>query len=187
MAGDSDLSLGEARAIYFAANSIPPDGRYGDRWVHVRIGPIPFAFPNTTGRRRVLAAHDLHHVLTGYKTNIRGEGALAAWEIGAGCRDRTGLRLELRVLGFALVRWPRELFHAFVRGRRCGHLLGTACDDRLLARPVGSVRQELGLTQALAVPSRSDRLAFIGWASLAAAIVWGPLIPLGGLVWWLMR
>ena len=98
MASNSDLSLREARAIYFAANSIPPDGRYSDSWVHVRIGPIPFAFPNTTGRRRVLAAHDLHHVLTGYKTNIRGEGALAAWEIGAGCRDRTGLRL--------LIIWP---------------------------------------------------------------------------------
>ena len=64
MASNSDLSLREARAIYFAANSIPPDGRYGDRWVHVRIGPIPFAFPNTAGRRRIVAAHDLHHALT---------------------------------------------------------------------------------------------------------------------------
>jgi len=187
MASDSDLSVREARATYFAANSIPPDGRYSDRWVHLRVGPIPFAFPNTTGRRRIVAAHDLHHVLTGYETNIRGEGELAAWEIGAGCRDGTGLRLELRVLGFALARWPRELFRAFVRGRQCGHLLGTTCDDCLLDRAVASVREELGLTRPLAAPRPSDRRAFFGWASLAAAIVWGPLIPLGVLVWWLIR
>jgi hypothetical protein len=31
-------------------------------------------------------------VLTGYGTDLTGEGELAAWELGAGCRDRTGDR-----------------------------------------------------------------------------------------------
>jgi hypothetical protein len=52
---------------------------------------------------------------------------------------------------------------------------------------VGSVRQELGLHCPLPGPRASDRLAFAGWAVLAAAIVWGPLIPLAALVWWWLR
>ena len=103
MADEASLTLREARARYFAANGLPADGGYRERWVRAPIGPIPFAFPNTAGRRRVTPAHDLHHVLTAYATDIRGEGELAAWEIGAGVRDRSALQLELRVLGFALV------------------------------------------------------------------------------------
>lgn len=30
-------------------------------------------FPNTHGRRRALAYHDLHHILTGYRTDFVGE------------------------------------------------------------------------------------------------------------------
>ena len=45
-------TLREARDAYFRANALPPDGGYGERWVKLRIGPLPFAFPNTQGRRR---------------------------------------------------------------------------------------------------------------------------------------
>ena len=96
------------------------------RWVRAPIGPIPFAFPNTAGRQRVLPAHDLHHVVTGYATDLAGEGELGAWEIGAGVRDRSALRLELRVLGFALARWPGRMWRAFARGRHRRNLLATA-------------------------------------------------------------
>jgi hypothetical protein len=183
------MTLREARAEYFAANGLPPDGGYHDRWVRIQIGPIPFAYPNTEGRRRVTLAHDLHHVLTGYRTDIRGEAELAAWEIGAGCRDRAGLQLELRVLGFGLLRWPREVYRAFLRGRRSRNLLGTRCDDAFVARPVETVRAELGIDPSAPAPEATsdDRRAFARWALLAIAIVWGPLIPLAALAWWWWR
>jgi hypothetical protein len=44
-------------------------------------------------------------------------------------RDRSALQLELRVLGFALVRWPGRTWRAFARGRRCRNLLGAPCDS----------------------------------------------------------
>jgi len=163
---------------------MPPDGGDSERWVKLRIGPIPFAFPNTEGRRRVAPAHDLHHVLTGYRTDLTGEGELAAWEIGAGCRDRTGLQLELRVLGFALAWSPRRSFRAYFRGRNSRHLLGARVDEGLLDRPVSILREELGLTRALPAPRGSDLLAFVGWAFAAAALVWGPLVPIGAVLWW---
>lgn len=184
---DANLGLREARDRYYAANSLPPDGGYDARWVRLRIGPLPFAFPNTEGRRRIGPAHDLHHVLTGYATDLRGEGEIGAWEIGAGCRDRTGLQLELRILGFAWPRWPRELFRAFVRGRNSRHLLGARIDDALLGRSVGAVRTELGLDRPPPSATAADRRAFLGWMSLAVAIVWGPLIPIALVVWWFAR
>jgi hypothetical protein len=185
MSDEASLTLREARARYFAANGLPADGGYHVRWVRAPIGPIPFAFPNTAGRQRVLPAHDLHHVVTSYATDLAGEGELAAWEIASGVRDRSALQLELRVLGFALARWPRRMWRAFVRGRRCGNLLAAPCEaPAFLARSVASVRQELGLAAAPGPPTRDDRRAFARWAALAAAIVWGPLVPLAALGWW---
>jgi hypothetical protein len=126
-------------------------------------------------------------VLTGYSTDLTGEGELAAWELGAGCRDRTALQLELRVLGFALAWCPRRLFRAFLSGRHSRHLLDTSCSDALLGRSLASVREELGLDRAVPEARAADRRAFAGWAALAVAMVWGPLIPLAALVWWWLR
>jgi hypothetical protein len=99
-------------------------------------------------------------------------------------RDRAALGLELRVLGFALPRWPRALFDAFRRGRQSRHLLDRPVDDTLLARSVAEVRRELGIDAALAPASDAERQAFLRWAALAVAIVWGPLVPIGVLLWW---
>jgi hypothetical protein len=184
---ESQLSLREARQRYLERNGLPPDGGYDARWVRAPIGPIPFAFPNTAGRRRVAPAHDLHHVLTGYATDLSGEGELGAWEIGAGVRDRSALQLELRVLGFALAFAPRRLFRAFLRGRRSHHLLDQPCrDDAFLGRSVASLRAELGLDREPTPAQAADRWAFARWSLLAVAIVWGPLLPLAALLtWWL--
>ncbi len=184
---DSNASLQKARLHYFAESGLPADGGYGNRWVQVRIGPIPFAFPNIESRRKIVPAHDLHHVLTGYATDLIGEGELGAWEIGAGCRDLTGLVLQLLVFGFALAWSPRRMFEAFGRGRRCENLLDTRCEGAFLERSVASVRADLGLGQPPTMPTAADRLAFACWASLATAIVWGPLVPLALLAWWLLR
>lgn len=185
MASQASLSLREARRQYYERSGLPLDGGYDARWVRAPIGPIPFAFPNTAGRRRIAPAHDLHHVVTGYRTDLTGEGEIAAWEIGAGCRDRSGLQLELRVLGFALAWAPRRIFRAFARGRSSRHLLGHPCrDEAFLSRSLASLRAELGLDREPAAARAADRVAFAGWALLAWAIVWGPLIPLAALAWW---
>jgi hypothetical protein len=76
------------------------------------------------------------------------------------------------------------VFDAFRRGRQSRHLLGRVVDDALLARSVAELRRELGIDAAQAPPSAADRRAFLGWAALAAAIVWGPLVPIGLLLWW---
>ncbi len=187
MSADPARTLREARDAYFAAHLLPPDGGYGERWVKLRIGPLPFAFPNTGGRRRAVPFHDLHHVLTGYATDLVGEAEIAAWEIGSGCRHvRTALHLDLRVLGFLLPRRPRTLFRAFLRGRNSRNLYRARYDEALLARSVASAREELGLDRELPPARPADRRAFAGWAALALGLVWGPLVPLALLGWWLV-
>lgn len=102
-------------------------------------------------------------------------------------RPLIDLRCQVADEQLALPAIPRRAFRAFLRGRHCSNLLDRPCDDALLARKVGEVRSELGLDRAVPGARASDRLAFVGWCALAVAIVWGPLVPMAALAWWLWR
>ena len=193
-----ELTLGEARARLFAMSGFPPDGGYGDAWVVLKLWRIPLAFPNTAGRRRAVRFHDLHHVLTEYRTNWRGEFEIAAWEIAGGVnRYWEGWILDL--LGFAcgLLVFPRYVFRAFMRGRRSRNLYFDEWDEAILSRRVGEVRARLGLDSESeeARPTSADRRAFLFWsaASLATyaatgAVMFAPAAAALGLLWlWLAR
>jgi hypothetical protein len=164
------LTLGEARALLFALGGLGEDGGYGDAWVKLRLWGIPFAFPNTEGRRRAVRLHDLHHVLTEYPTTWRGEFEIAAWEVASGVR-RYWVGWLLDLLGFAcgLVVYPRAVYKAFVRGRHSSNLYGEVWDESILGSSVGEVRRRLGLDIAGATPTRGDRAAFVFWAAASAA------------------
>jgi hypothetical protein len=192
------LTLGEARARLFATGGLGDDGGYGDAWVRLKLWRIPFAFPNTTGRRRAVRFHDLHHVLTEYPTTWRGEFEIAAWEVAGGVnRYWAGWLLDL--LGFAcgLAVCPRVVYRAFVRGRRSANLYFEEWDDSILARRVGDERHRLGLDTGLdsgnARPSWRDRAAFAFWAAASVAtyfagvaLMLAPALAALGALWlWL--
>lgn len=184
---EASATLRQGRAIYFAENGLPPDGGYSDAWVVVRVGGIPvFAFPNTAGRRRDVPFHDLHHVVTGYGTDLLGEAEIGAWELGSGCSESPAARfLDAQVMGFMLPRHPRRIYRAFLRGRHSRNLYGTRYDEALLGRTVAELREELGLDSDPRAATPADRRAFAGWAARSLATTWGPLLPLGALAWWL--
>ena len=197
-----ELTLGEARARLFDLGGLGPDGGYEDAWVRLKLWRIPFGFPNTQGRRRAVRFHDLHHVLTEYRTDWRGEFEIAAWEVAGGInRYWEGWVLDL--LGFAcgLLVYPRAVYRAFVRGRRSRNLYYEEWDEAILGARVGEVRRRLGLEGAGLEgegderPSARERAAFALWAgaSLAAyaaagALMFAPALALiGGLWLWLAR
>lgn len=184
---DPGLTLRESAAQHLADAGLAADGGEGDRWVKLKIEPIPFAYPNTKGRKKLLLAHDLHHLLADYRTDLAGEAEMGAWELGSGMEDRTGVRLALRVVGFGLARHPGRVFRAFVRGRHCQNLVGRPLDAALLDRSVAELRAELGLAGAIPAPSDTDRRAFRRCATKAVAIVWGPLLPMAAIAWWWLR
>ncbi len=189
-----ELTLGEARARLFATGGLGDDGGYGAAWVKLKLWRIPFAFPNTAGRRRAVRFHDLHHVLTEYPTTWRGEFEIAAWEVAGGInRYWEGWVLDL--LGFAagLFVYPRSVYRAFMRGRGSANLYFEAWDDSILARRVGDERRRLGLDVDGARPSWRDRAAFAFWAgaSLAAyfatgALMFAPALAFAGALWLLL-
>jgi hypothetical protein len=183
MSEDATQTLGSARLAYYSANGLPPDGGIDEAWVHAKIGPIPFAFPNSDSRRALVPYHDLHHMVTGYRTDLAGEARVGAWEIGSGMRAATGVVLDLLVWGFVVVAQPRSVFRAFLRGRSSCNLMRYTIDDSLLARSVGEMRIELGLDAAASPATGSDRRAFAGWTLLALAVAWWPLVPIA----WLLR
>ncbi len=53
----------------------------GKTWVEVRVGQRSIPVFPLWGIKRALIAHDVHHVLTGYATTLKGEFELAAWEL----------------------------------------------------------------------------------------------------------
>lgn len=164
------------------------DGGYDDDWVQVMLGPIPIVFPNTAGRKRVVPIHDLHHALTGYRSDWTGEAEIAAWELATGCRTHVAAWfLNLSVLALGVLVAPRRAFRAFLRGRHTGNLYGGVADAALLARTVEDVRRELHLDDDR--PSRatlSDVVAFarIVAFTLPVIVFWlgPPVVVVMGLI-----
>lgn len=142
---DDRSTMREARARYFEHNGFGADGGYDDRWVHLALGPIPASFPNSPARVRAVKYHDLHHIVTGYSTDIVGEFEISAWEIGAGCKGFVAAWvLNLAGMAGGAVTAPRRILRAFARGRRSGSLYGRAF-EALLDERVATVRAQLGL------------------------------------------
>jgi len=167
---DDALSLREARARYFESNGFG-DGGYDAKWVKLALGRVPFAFPNSAARVRAVRLHDLHHVATGYDTNVLGEAEIGAWEVGSSCRGFLAawvLNLYAMVLGFWID--PGAVYRAFVRGRHTGNLYTGVWDEALLEARLGELRGRLRLTCPAPVATPADRAAFLGWA-LAASLL----------------
>ena len=158
--GDCRDTLGEARKQFFAGQNLPPDGGYNTKLVWVGPRRIKIPLPNVQARRRVVAYHDLHHVITGYGTDLAGEAELAGWEIGAGMPL---LWEPLLVNSFAvvlgLILAPRRTYRAFVRGRNGKTLYSRVVDERLLQAPLEHVRRVAGIDSDLP-PRKGSLLAF---------------------------
>jgi hypothetical protein len=177
-----------ARARYFQENQFGEDGGYGDAWVDFKLGPIPFPFPNTPARVRAVGYHDLHHVLTGYRTDFPGELEISAWEIGAWCKDFVAAwQLNLGGMTAGLFFMPRKVFRAFVRGRRSQSLYGLELEP-LLEQTVGETRAQMHVPEGGAKPTLAD-VALFALASVLGLVVGAitlvlaaPLAPIAYLV-----
>ena len=179
-------TLLDARTDLFARSGIAPDGGYSARWVKLKLGPIPLAIPNTKARRVAVRFHDLHHVLTGYATDWKGEFEISAWEIASGCADKS-FAWMINLQGFAAgtVAFPRSTFRAFIRGLRSENLYREQFSDELLGKDVEAVRERLHLSATGDGATASETLRYIAWATVAWAWSVGPLVAIVALLWWL--
>jgi hypothetical protein len=143
-------SVREGLARYHAANGFAGDAMTA-KTLQMKVFGMTLDMPNPPFQRALLARHDLHHVLTGYGTDLRGEAEMGAWEIAAApwLRPRAFGRLvpadEVRELTeiIPVPRWligavfvwsnnvgalflgllaPIRTIRAFARGLRCRSL-----------------------------------------------------------------
>ena len=167
---DAALSLREARTRYFELNGFD-NGGYEEKWVKMKAGPFPIAFPNTKARLRAVKFHDLHHVLTEYETTWSGEAEIGAWEIATGCANHyPAWVLDFLAFAVGLVISPRRVYEAFLRGRQSSNLYRMTFGEELLSENVGIVRQRLHLDKRVRPASAIDKAAFAFWAWVSITV-----------------
>jgi hypothetical protein len=154
-------TMADARARYYEINGFGPDGGDSLSWVPLDVFGLTLYIPNSDARRRAVRIHDLHHVVTGYRTDLAGETEIAAWELASGCRRwAAAWVLNLGALGLGLVIAPRRMARAWARGRTTENLYGeTGGIDHVLPREVGAVRAELGLDRPAPGARARDAIA----------------------------
>jgi hypothetical protein len=181
------LSLRDARRQYFDANGFG-EGGYDAKWVHVKIGPLPFAFPNTPQRVRSVRLHDLHHVVTDYDTDMAGEAEIGAWEIASSCRDHwAAWVLNLFALGMGLFISPSRMWRAFVRGRRSRNLYESEFEEAMLDGTVAGLRRQLALDRDDPQGGASDAAWFVLWSTVALVTLFAAAALLLSPVYLLFR
>jgi len=169
-----DMPLREALQRYFEVNRFGVNGGYDDAWVDFKLGPIPLPFPNTSARLKAVRFHDLHHILTGYDTDARGEFEISAWEIAAGCRSFVAAwQLNLAGIAGGLFGAPARTFRAFMRGRNTDTFYGLNYEE-LLGLTVAEARARAGTNGATAPAQFADVAAFV--AAALAGLVMGALM-----------
>lgn len=184
------MTMRDARAQYFEDNHFGDDGGYNDTWVKLKLGPVPLYLYNGASRRYAVRFHDLHHILTGYRTDWPGEFEISAWEIAAGCAD-AGFAWFINLQGMlaGMVVLPGRTARAFYRGRHSQSLYRYPFDGMLDAT-VAELRDRSGVDRATSEPTLGDRFALALWTLIAflsvvpqLAILLAPFFLLG---WWLL-
>ena len=183
-----DMSLLEARRLFFQRGNLGEDGGYSSRWVRVESKPFPFYFPNSRARVAAARLHDLHHIAAEYETDWPGEAEISAWEIASGCAHyHAAWILDLGGWHAGLAVGPRRLFRAFLRGRHAKTNLYKKgfSESRLADITVGTLRDDLGLKAPIPPACATDIALFVLWSALAI-LVWTVLPLLALTVVWLV-
>jgi len=87
---------------------------YSDPRFSIAIGPLTLTMRNP-GK---VHFHDLHHVVSGYKTGLVGEGEVSTYELRAGCNSVMVLVLCLGASAIGFVLSPRRIIRAWRRARK---------------------------------------------------------------------
>ena len=72
---------------FYIDNHLDLDGGNSLSYVKIELAPkFHFYLPNFDARRKAVIKHDIHHLLTDYKTTFKEESEISAWEIASGCK-----------------------------------------------------------------------------------------------------
>jgi hypothetical protein len=146
----AEWSVRRALDAYHAENGFSAE-QYDSPKTEASVFGIKFSVPNTEAHARALRYHDLHHVVTGFGTDLTGEGEISAYEVRGGLVS-SGLYVSMIVLGaaaFGFVMSPRRVWRAFAASRGTRDLWALdARYDSLLDMSVGELREMCGVPKS---------------------------------------
>lgn len=143
---DDNLPVKTAIAQFFERFGFSDDA-YTAKYFAIYIGKVAVRLPNLPARVKIARFHDIHHVLTGYPANWRGEAEIGAWEIATGCRTSfVAWFLNGGAVVVGLFLWPKAVVRAFRRGWRTRtNLYHNFEYEPLLEMTVREVKEKIGL------------------------------------------
>ena len=171
----TDKTINQLLPDFYKKYNLPPDGGQSESSVKVEItSKIHFFIPNWDGRRKAVLRHDVHHIVTGYESLLKGEAEIAAWEIASGCANYpSGLLINSQGPLMGLVCGPFATFKAFKKGRRTTNLYHSSyTEDQFLSMTVPALQEHLKLANYKAETKTTiqDVLSFISWNAFSVLI-----------------
>lgn len=165
-------SIARARSDFFTRAGFASDGGYQDLVAEAEFAGLPYQVHNGSMRREALRIHDLHHLVTGFATDWKGEAEISAWELGSGGGGRHLYAWNIALWGLftGLLAIPTRTWRAFQQGRMRSNLYVADVDvDALLPEPEQALQ---ALTQG-----RANWLPDAGLFGLLSvtALVWGAM------------
>ena len=173
----------EAIQAFYGDEQLPEDGGINASWVWVHAFGWPLPLPNLEARARLVPYHDLHHVVTGYRTDEAGEAEVAAWCLGTGGGPILGQLYDLGAFLIGLMQFPTRTCQAFYRGRQCHNLYRSPADD-WMGWTLDALRTHTHASREPGPRTTNDQLA-LAQSGLAAALLYGapPAILLLTFLW----
>ncbi|MBC8046983.1 MAG: hypothetical protein H7Y00_09330 [Fimbriimonadaceae bacterium] len=105
---------------FYKKYGLESDGGQSNPFVKVEMSnSFSLYFPNFDARRKAVLKHDIHHLVTGYPSVLKGETEIAAWEIGSGCKKYwTAFYINIFGLLLGMIINPKGVFREFMKGRK---------------------------------------------------------------------
>jgi len=143
----ASMRVADARDAYLRENGFTFEEYAAPRTKAFFLG-LTFSVPNTKDHQRGIMLHDLHHVATGFGTDLSGEGEVSVFETRAGLQGIGLYVSSLVLLGVVtgMLVAPLRTLRAFRRSWRCRALWNEpASYDELVRGTVGELRARIGL------------------------------------------
>jgi len=169
----------EAMADYFKENDLGEDGGLNKMWAKIKVGPIYLPLLNIPARRKALVFHDIHHIVTGYTGDWKGEVSISAWEISTGCgKYWAALLIDSWAIAIGVFIYPKSVYKAFLRGRRTKNLYNNDIPHKeALDMQISDLQNRLLLTQYVEqTPTRKQNMQFAGYIILSVLWFFIPFI-----------
>jgi hypothetical protein len=140
------LRVRDALDIYLAENGFT-HAEYEAKWTPASFFGVLIPVPNTVPHQRGIRLHDLHHLATGFGTDIAGEGEISAWELRGGLGDLNLYVSSLVLFGTVVgsLSFPRRTLRAGRSSKKENLFRSWSDYSALLELTVGELRERLGV------------------------------------------